>query len=86
MVCFRHMHGIVFFSVSTTWLQVADQKVEEEEEKEEVELITLLFQYKSGFIPIKMLLILKNLCLNFKSSRHNCAPLECFAVTLQKKP
>lgn len=44
------MHGIVFFSVSTTWLQVADQKVKEEE-KEEVELITLLFQHKSGFIP-----------------------------------
>lgn len=74
------MHGIVFSSVSTIWMQVSDQKVEEEE-KEEVELTTLLFQRKSGFIPIKMLLILENLYLNFKSSRHNFAPSECFAVT-----
>lgn len=75
------MRGIVFSSVSTIWTQVSDQKVEEEE-KEEVELIALLFQRKSGFMPIKMLLILENLYLNFKSSRHNCAPLERFAVTL----
>lgn len=62
------MRGTVFSSVSTIWMQVSDQKVEEEE-KEEVELITLLFQGKSGFIPIKMLFIPENLYLNFKSGR-----------------